>query len=467
MRKIKISISLIVIIIQIGFYLSCNNTSKNITTLPLPKLAEKPPMGWNSYMCFANDVDEAQVKANADYMAENLKEFGWEYVVLDADWYKSYDSTEVRGGVASMDEYGRYIPDTTKFPSAKNGAGFKPLADYIHSKGLKFGLHIMRGIPVEAVIRQTKIWGTNYKAGDIAEMNNGCDWNKSMAGINMTHPAGPVYYQSMVDLFDEWGVDYLKADDMTARLYQVDEIDAIASALKKSKRGIVFSLSPGPTPPGAAKHLRNNAHLWRICNDFWDTWDDLERQFGLCAPWAPYITENNWLDADMLPIGKLRKTGTGQWEANKLKTTIEDATDEYSRFTKDEQIMMMNLWCIFRSPLMIGGNLPENDDFTFSLITNKALLELNQESANNKVLYNDENKSIWTADSKDRKYKYLAVFNLSDNLMKEDILLEQAGLENNREYKFEDIWSKEKKTVSGKLSVALEQHASVLYRIEI
>ncbi len=118
-------------------------------------------------------------------------------------------------------------------------------------------------------------------------------------------------------------------------------------ALKKSKRGIVFSLSPGPSPLGAASHLRKNAHLWRVCNDYWDTWDDLKEQFGLCAPWAPYITENNWPDADMLPIGKLRKTGVGKWEANKLKTTPEDATDEYSRFTKDEQITMMNLWCYF------------------------------------------------------------------------------------------------------------------------
>ena len=466
MRKMKTGMTLIVFLFIIGFYNFSCNSNRTDETLPLPILAEKPPMGWNSYMCFANDVNEMQVKANADYMAEHLKAYGWEYVVIDVDWYKSYDSTEVRGGEISMDDYGRFIPDTRKFPSAKNRAGFKPLADYIHGKGLKFGLHIMRGIPGKAVKQKTKIMGTNYNASDIVEPHNGCDWNKTMMGINMTHPAGPAYYQSLVDLFDEWNIDYVKADDMTARLYQVDEISAIGTALKKSKRGIVFSLSPGPTPLGAVQHLRNNAHLWRVCNDYWDTWGDLKEQFVLCAPWVPYINENNWPDADMLPIGKLRKTGVGQWEANKLKATIEDATDEYSRFTKDEQITMMNLWSILRSPLMIGGNLPENDDFTLSLLTNKELLEVNQESVNTKVIYQDEDLSIWTADSKTGEYNYLAVFNLTDDLMEEEMNLEEAGLENNREYQFEDLWSKAGKTISGRLSVTLKPHVSVLYRIK-
>lgn len=467
MTKIKSSIILFGIIFFIGFLSSCDNTKKLNSSTPLPILAEKPPMGWNSYMCFANDVNEEQVKANADYMAENLKEFGWEYVVIDVDWYKTYDSTEVRGGEPTLDEYGRFWPDTTKFPSAKNGSGFKPLADYIHSKGLKFGIHIMRGVPAIAAKQQMKILGTNYTADDIAEPNNMCDWNRTMLGINMTHPAGSAYIQSVIDLYAEWDIDYIKADDMTARLYQVDEITAIGTAIKKAKRGIVFSLSPGPTPLGVVNHIRQNAHLWRVCNDYWDTWADLKEQFGLCAPWAPYITKNNWPDADMLPIGKLRKTGVGKWEANKLQTTPEDATDEYSRFTEEEQITMMNLWSIFRSPLMIGGNLPENDDFTLSLLTNKALLEINQASTNNKVIYHNEHKSIWTADSENGKYTYLAIFNLSDEIMNDNLLLERIGLKDNRKYKVEDIWNKDQQTVTGKISVTLQQHASVLYRIEI
>ncbi len=467
MRQFKTGITMIVTGFFIALCCFCSKTERHIYNSPPANLAEKPPMGWNSWDCFAGNVHEDQVKAVADYMAEHLKEYGWEYVVIDGGWYNPpYHSTEKKA--PPIDEYGRFWPDTIKFPSARNGAGFKPLADYIHSKGLKFGIHLMRGIPRYAVKHQMKILGTNYTADEIAEPNNVCAWSTSRMGINMTHPAGYAYYQSLVDLFNEWEIDYVKADDMSSP-YQVDEIEALGTALKKSKRDIVLSLSPGGSVPlGAASHLRQHAHLWRISGDFWDTWENLKKQFDRCALWTPYVTENHWPDADMLPIGKLRKSGVGDWEVKNLgATSSEEVTDEYSRFTKDEQITLMNLWSIFRSPLMIGGYLPENDEFTLSLITNKSLLELNQESTKNKIIYQDENKSIWTADSKNGKYKYLAVFNLSDNLMEEEFILEQAGLENNREYSFEDIWNNEQQTVTDRLSVKLKQHASVLYRIEI
>ncbi|MEX0982585.1 MAG: glycoside hydrolase family 27 protein [Bacteroidales bacterium] len=450
--------SFIGFILFIGFCSSCDETQKYDASSPLPLLAEKPPLGWNSWDCFSGDVNEEQVKAVADYMAEHLKEYGWEYVVIDGGWYNG----------SSIDEYGRFWPDTSKFPSAKNGAGFKPLADYIHSKGLKMGIHLMRGIPRLAVSEQLKIMGTQYTADEIAEPNNLCTWSQSRMGINMTHPAGQAYYESLAELFAEWEIDFIKADDMSSP-YQVDEIEGLSTALRNSGRDILLSLSPGgSTPLGAASHIRRQAHMFRISGDFWENWDDLKTHFMLCERWAPYVTENHWPDADMLPIGKLRKTGAGEWEIKKINAnSVEEATDEYSRFTQDEQITMMNLWSIFRSPLMIGGYLPENDDFTFSLITNKELLALNQESVNNKVIYNDENKSIWTADSQDGKYKYLAVFNISETLMEEEIILEQAGLDNQKEYLFEDIWSKEKEAVSGTLSLSLEPHASKLYRIEI
>lgn len=467
MKRIITLVTQIVMLIVLGFYSISCNTKKDSENLALPNLAEKPPLGWNSWICFAGNVHEDQVKAVADYMAEHLKEYGWEYVVVDGGWYlPPYHSTAKNA--LPIDEYGRFWPDTTKFPSAKNGAGLKPLADYIHSKGLKFGIHLMRGIPKLAVQEKTKILGTPYTAAEIAESNNLCTWSHDRMGINMTHPAGSAYYQSLADLFAEWEIDYIKADDMSSP-YQVDEIEALSTALIKSKRDIVLSLSPGgSTPLGAASHLQRNAHMWRISGDYWDTWESLKEQFALCARWVPYTTKNHWPDADMLPIGKLRKDGVGDWEVKKLKAkSVEEVTDEFSRFTNDEQITMMNLWSMFRSPLMIGGYLPENNDFTLSLITNKTLLAINQESRNNKVIYLDENKSIWTADSDDGKYVYLAVFNISDTLMEDEILFEEVGLENNREYGLENIWTKEKLTMKNRFSITLEMHASKLYRIEI
>jgi len=114
--------------------------------------ATRPPMGWNSYDYYDTNVTEADVLANARYMAENLKEYGWEYIVVDIQWY-AYNTASMRDvfqyipfGKNEMDEYGRLFPCVDKFPSSANGAGFKPLADKIHGMGLKFGIHIMRGI---------------------------------------------------------------------------------------------------------------------------------------------------------------------------------------------------------------------------------------------------------------------------------------------------------------------------------
>ena len=283
-----------------------------------------------------------------------------------------------------------------------------------------------------------------------------------MYGINMTHPAGMAYYNSIVELYYDWGVDYIKADDMS-RPYRVDEIQAFSEALRDNPREMVLSLSPGAAPLMAAKDLRENAHLWRISNDFWDSWESLKKQFGLCAMWAPYIIENHWPDADMLPLGKLRKNGVGAWEASLFNATSAEVTDEFSRLSKREQITLMNLWAIFRSPLMMGGYLPENDDFTLSLLTNKELLNVNQTSTNNRVILQNDEQSVWMADSPNSDEKYLAVFNLSDKLSQ--INLSFSDLDLAGAYSFVDLWKGQEKSVENSLTVELEPHASVMFKL--
>ena len=110
-------------------------------------------MGWNSWDSFGTSVTEAEVKANADYMSKYMAKSGWQYIVVDIQWSEPNPKTHGYrpGAELNMDEYGRLIPAVNRFPSAANGQGFKPLADYVHSKGLKFGMHIMRGIPRRAV----------------------------------------------------------------------------------------------------------------------------------------------------------------------------------------------------------------------------------------------------------------------------------------------------------------------------
>lgn len=160
-----------------------------------------PPMGWNSWDCFGPSVKEAEVKANADYMAANLKQYGWEYVVVDIRWYVDNQNTGTYNPYASStfiyDSYGRYMPSPIRFPSAANGAGFKPLADYVHGKGLKFGIHIMRGVPRVAVTNNLPIKGTAISAASIYSTADQCTWLQDNYTVVASRIGAQEYYNSL------------------------------------------------------------------------------------------------------------------------------------------------------------------------------------------------------------------------------------------------------------------------------
>src|SRR5437867_10274252 len=139
-------------------------------------VAPTPPMGWNSWDSYGTTVTEAQVKANADAMARNLASHGWQYIVVDIQWYEpnAQGHDYAPGAKLAMDKYGRLLPAVNRFPSSSDGTGFKHLADYVHGKSLKFGIHIMRGIPRQAVEQNLPIKGTQYRAADVAEKENPC-----------------------------------------------------------------------------------------------------------------------------------------------------------------------------------------------------------------------------------------------------------------------------------------------------
>src|SRR5665647_2578343 len=359
--------------------------------------ATTPPMGWNSWDCFGTQITEAQAKEQADFMAANLKKHGWEYLVVDIQWYeqnsKGYDYA--KDAVLTMDEFSRLIPAPKKFPSAVNGNGFKTLADYVHSKGLKFGIHMMRGIPRQAVKQNTPIKGTSARAADIADVKSTCGWNPDMYGVDMTKPGAQEYYNSLMALVASWGVDFIKVDDLS-RPYHQPEVEAIRKAIAKTGRKIVFSTSPGETPLSAGPSVNQNANMWRISDDFWDNWKSMYDQFKRLHDWTPYRINGAWPDADMLPLGVLqlgRKT----------------------YFTTDEQYTLMSLWSIARSPLMHGGDMTKTDSLTLSLLTNDEVLAVNQHSTNNRQLFRTEDGLIaWIADVPGSKDKYLALFNTRD-----------------------------------------------------
>jgi hypothetical protein len=390
--------------------------------------AASPPMGWNSWDYFGTTVTEAQTQAQTDFMAAKLKDHGWQYIVVDIQWYepqsKGHDYR--KDAKLTMDEFGRLLPAVEKFPSAANGAGFKPLAGYIHGKGLKFGIHMMRGIPRQAVAANTPVKGTKFRAADIAITSSTCQWNPDMYGVDVSKPGGQEYYDSIFQLAAAWGVDFIKVDDIS-RPYdaiQKAEIEAIRKAIDKSGRKIVFSTSPGETPLKQGAHVSQHANMWRISDDFWDNWPMLLAQFQRLHEWTPHRLPGAYPDADMLPLGVI---GLGR----------------RTKFTPDEQVTMMSLWSIARSPLMHGGDMTQTDDFTLSLLTNDEVLAVNQHSSNNRQLFRtDDGLVAWSADIPNSASKYLAVFNTRDGPPAAiPVKLADTGLSG--KVKVRDLWRKQ------------------------
>ena len=312
---------------------------------PQAALAPTPPMGWNSWDSFGTGVTENEVKANADYMAKNLAKYGWQYIVVDIQWSEPNPKTHgYRPNTElAMDANGRLVPAPNRFPSAAGGQGFRPLADYVHAHGLRFGIHIMRGIPRRAVDRGLPIPGSPFTAAGVANKQSICPWNSDMYGVDVAKPGGQDYYDSIANLYASWGVDFIKADDMFGSGEAGDhsgEIGALSKAIKKTGRAIVLSLSPVTRDVNRAAFIGQHAQMWRISDDFWDRWVDLKRQFPNFTKWNPYVKPGNWPDGDMLPLGH-------------IGIRAERGEPRMSLLTHDEQKTLVTLWSIARSPLHV------------------------------------------------------------------------------------------------------------------
>jgi alpha-galactosidase len=421
-------------------------------------LAATPPMGWNSWDAYAETVSESDIKANAAWMAEHLKPYGWEYIVVDEGWYVTNHSTETSGGTPefSLDANGRYIPATNSIPSAEQGAGFKPLADYIHSLGLKFGIHILRGIPKEAVQKNLPIAGSSYHAKAAADVSDSCPWNTYNYGLKAGSPAAQAYYNSIAKLYADWGVDFLKVDCISSHPYKGDEIHMLSAALRKIRRPIVLSLSPGPAPLDKAIELRRYAQMWRISDDVWDVWlsdkdfpQGVGNQFARAAKWAASSGPGHWPDADMLPVGRLEPVAG--WE--KPRTT---------RLTHDEQRTLLTLWSIFRSPLMMGGNLTLCDDWTQSALTNAELIGVDQHSTGSHAVLSNDKAAVWLSTPESGNGAYVAVFNLEATPQSFHYSWKELGL-TRANYNLRDLWEHEDLGSKEFVDVTLPAHGSAIY----
>ncbi len=429
-------------------------------------------MGWNSWDAYGLTIDEADYRANTTVLA-GFKQYGWQYSVIDEGWYMQDPfGSNVENRKYVWDANGILIPAVDRFPSAANGAGFKPLADWVHAQGLKFGIHIVRGIPRQVVKDNLPIAGSSFRAADAADTTETCPWDEGNYGVK-DNAAGQAYYDSMLKLYADWGLDFIKVDCISDHPYRPTEIRQVAEAIRKTGRPIVLSLSPGPTQVEHAAEVAKYAQMWRISDDHWDVWTaqhkaaEGEFPFGVkdafdrLAKWAPYVKPGSWPDDDMLPWGSLTPhPGWGE--------------PRQSRETHDEQRTEFTLWAISRSPLILGANLTRLDDFTRSLITNKEVLDLNQTAVKSTPgsmpVKEGQTSSFperyWSARTAGPHSRlYLAVFNLGDSPTRSDLPWMVFHLTNKPRAVY-DIWNQRHIPSAKALHLELAPHGCALFRVE-
>ena len=424
-------------------------------------IAQTPPMGWNSWDAYGLTITEQQFRDNVDVLAKTLKPFGWTYAVIDEGWFlKNPLERPTPDKLAyEIDANGRYIPVPERFPSAlktSGNTGFATLGAYVHAQGLKFGIHIVRGIPRQSLALGLPIAGSTYHAADAADTADPCPWDPTNWGVK-DNAAGQAWYDSLIAQYVAWGVDFLKVDCISDHPYKPAEIRMLHQAIVKSGRPIVLSLSPGPTSPGIAPDLQPLAQMWRISDDIWDYWKNpdhfprsLHDQFELIAGWAPIARPGTWPDADMLPIGYL-----GPMPG--------DGTARQSRLTHDEQQTMLTLWSIARSPLILGANLTRLDEWTLSLITNRDVLAVNQSSHDARQVAREGDAVAWTA-AGSGDTRYLALFNLNDHDKTINRTYDFYNLPE-KMYRSRELWSNSDRGVSASIQVTLPAHGCILLEL--
>eukprot|EP01060_Flectonema_neradi_P032560 TRINITY_DN5208_c0_g1_i1.p1 TRINITY_DN5208_c0_g1~~TRINITY_DN5208_c0_g1_i1.p1 ORF type:complete len:464 (+),score=75.81 TRINITY_DN5208_c0_g1_i1:1172-2563(+) len=386
-------------------------------------VAEKPPRGWNSYDSYTWSIDEDQVLQNAKAVAADLLPFGYEYVVIDYLWYMDAKNNSHM----YIDDHGRLMPDPNRFPHSVNGSGFRWLSDQIHAMGLKFGIHIMRGISKQAMVANVPILGgQGATTADIYMNDEVCPWQKSFASINYTTSAGAAFEASLFSQYASWGVDFIKYDCVYGGNFELSQIQGASSTILSNKsQPMVLSLSPGDykSPSEHANTISPISNMYRITNDDWDTWDDIKKHFVVSAEHAaankigsPGLNGLSWPDLDMLPFGWISQPGKSS------------GPYKWSSLTKGQQRTQMSLWCIARSPLMFGGAAtmlrnPQDKNFTLSLLTNKQLLSANSDSHSNRQISStfspgsttDVIASVWAASSNTKGTYFVSFFNVGFN----------------------------------------------------
>ncbi|MFE8953523.1 alpha-galactosidase D [Streptomyces althioticus] len=370
-------------------------------------LAEKPYMGWSSWSLQTTSypgvntegsysyLTEENVNKQTDALASKLKKFGYEYINIDAGWWRDWDWTP------RFDEYGRQKADPERFPS-----GMKAVADRIHSKGLKAGIYLPVGLEKEGYGEgKLRIWNTDdCTTGDIvySDLRTTNGWDSSYK-IDFSRPCAQKYVDSQAHMIAGWGYDFLKLDGVGPGSFKSGEnydnradVAAWQKAIRGTGRPIHLEIS-WSLDIGHAKDWQATSNGWRV-----DT--DVECYCNTLVSWENSV-EDRWRDTP----GWTRYAGPGGW--NDLDS-INVGNAAMSGLTKAERQSYMTLWAIAKSPLYSGDDLTKLDDYGLSLMTNRDVLAINQQPGRPaKPVTSVGDEQVWASRNPDGSYT-VALFNL-------------------------------------------------------
>lgn len=416
-----------------------------------------PPMGWNSFDSYGTYIYEDAAMKNLEVFAERLAPYGYKYFVIDAGWFGEYELVpgtlypkEKHAKKLNINEYGLLQPSKTYFPN-----GLQPVIKRCHELGLKFGLHIMRGIPRVSVEKNTPVKGTIYHARDIADTTSICKWCSQNYGVDMTKPGAQEFYDSWIGQLADWGVDFIKADDIVPF---PEEVEAVAKAIKKSGRDIVLSLSPGGRVDESKLDFFKLGNMLRVTPDIWDEQIGLDQCFKAWRKWQGKEDKNFFIDMDMIPFGELQVMSpvpeglTGNESQMEIKQMKKDGKlknvellsgkgfHRQSQFTKDEMYTFITMRALAASPLMMGGNLLTVNDFVFGLLTNAEMIACNQNAVMGSLKYCRDKIEIWNTPKKNTNDGWIGIFNRdTENICQYVLSAKDLGLVDEN-YILKDIW---------------------------
>lgn len=422
------------------------------------KLAQTPPMGWNSFDSYGVYLYEKAAFDNLEAFAEKLKPYGYEYFVIDAGWFGEFKfqpgtmfPAEKHALKMKFNEFGVLQPSDTYFPN-----GFIKLIERCHALGLKFGLHLMRGIPRAAVKANVPIKGTKYFAQDIADTTSICSWNHQNYGVDMCKPGAQEFYNALINQMAEWGVDFIKYDDIVPF---PEEVKGVAKAIAQCGRPMVLSLSPGGDVDPNHLEAFQKGHMLRVTPDIWDDQKGIDECFEAWRKWQGKEKTGFWIDMDMIPFGQLQMMSPkpAGIKGNESKKEIMDKIkagevdnfellagkgfNRLSEFTKDQMYTFITMRALAASPLMMGGDLPTLDDFSLKLITNKDVLECNQNGVMASLVFDEAGIEIWKAPKKEGNGGWIGIFNRTNEGKSVSLISEKLGLEANAAIKLQNIWN--------------------------